>query len=96
VNYRASVVTRVTLDADRQIASGDSIVVFGIVFSNSTTLPAEIDVLDGAGTKHITVTVPPEDTRIVDFEFIADSGLTIDSLGNANVVATVFHSQGGS
>jgi hypothetical protein len=92
----ASLVTRVTLDADRQIESGNSITVYGIIFSNSTTLPAEIDILDGAGTKHITATVPPESSVVSEVVFIADSGLTIDSIGDANVVVTVFHNHGGS
>jgi hypothetical protein len=97
MNARGSRVTRVTLDADRTIASGESITVFGFIVANSTQNAAEVNITDGtAVTKQITVTVPAQDSRTFDIEFVSDDGITIDSLGNENVIVTVFHSQGGS
>lgn len=96
MNYRASRTTRVTLDQDRVIASGDTITVFGIIVANSANQPAEVDIQDASGNNKITITVPAQDSRESKIEWIADGGVLIDSIGDSNVIVTVFHSQPGS
>ncbi len=95
MDYRASRLSFVTLDADRTIASGSTIVVFGIVVANSTVNVAEVHILDGDQTNRLVITVPPKDSKWIDIEWIADNGLIIDSIGSADVFVTVFHSQAG-
>jgi hypothetical protein len=96
MNYRAAKTTRVDLNADRTIGAGEAITVFGIVIANSSMMDAEVDISDAAGTKKITVSVQSHDSKILDFEFIADGGLQIDSISSDQVYVTVFHSHGGS
>ena len=96
MNYRASQVTRVDLSQDRTIGNGETITVFGIVLANSSNFDAEIDIEDTAGIKKLTVSVLSHDSKIIDFEFIADGGLQIDSIGSNEIFATVFHTSGGA
>ena len=96
MNYRASRVTRVTLDANRIIGAGATITVFYILVANSTSSIAEVDIQDGDSKNRITVVVPPNSSVPVEVEWIADNGLVISGLGNANVFVTIFHSAGGA
>ena len=96
MNYRASQVTRFSLDVARTLLSSESVTIFGIIYSNAANNPAEIDIHDGNDTKKITIVVPANDSRIVDFEWIADKGLKIPSMGRSDVVVTIFHSGVGS
>jgi hypothetical protein len=96
MNYRASQVTRVDLSTDRQIVTGGTVTIFGIIVANSSLVDAEVDFSDVAGDKQITVVVPSHDTKILEFEFVADGGFVVDGIGSAEVVATVFHSSTGS
>ena len=96
MNYRASKVTTFAMDAARTVSSGETITVFGIIISNTTSNPADLVFQNGSGTAIITVTVPANDSKIIDIEFIADDGLVIASAGSADVDVTVFYSQGGS
>ena len=96
MNVRGSRVSRVTLEKDQTIASGQTITVFGIVIANSSPNTAEVDVQDGDGKKAITFTVGSYDTKVFDVEFIADNGLVIHGIFSQDVIVTVFHSQGGA
>ena len=96
MNWRASRVSRVTLDQDRIIGSGQTITIFGIVAANATANPALIDFQDATGTNKLTIVVPCRDTVEINTQWIADGGLQIDGIGSASVLVTVFHSQAGS
>lgn len=95
MNYKASRVTRVTLNQDQIIAEGGTCSVFCIVIANSHTQGIEADIQDVAGNNQITITVPCVDTRILDCEFVADGGIVISGLpsNGDKVFVTVFHSQ---
>lgn len=92
MNYRASRVTRFELDEARTLLSADTLTVFCIIFSNGHSEPAEIDLTDGAGNKKITIIVPANDSRVIDCEWVADGGIKLPTLDDANVVVTIFHS----
>lgn len=96
MNSRASRVTRVTLDQDQPIAGGESITVFYIVVANSTVLDAEVDLKDVSGNVLLTIVAPAHQSETLEIEWVADKGLVVDGIGDANVVVTVFHSAGGS
>lgn len=93
--HNATRVTRVVLDVDRTISTG-SIMVYGIILSNSTASTAEIEIEDVAGNTRITVTVPAMNSETVDFVFLADKGLIISGVGSTEVFASVFHSSEGA
>ncbi len=96
MNYRAAKTTRVTLDADRTIGDGKTITIFGIIIANSASQAAEVDIQDASGNNKLTITVPSQDSKILDVEFIADGGLLIDDIGSDEVIVTVLHSHAGS
>ena len=86
----ASAHTRVTLDVAQTISAG-SIRVQAIVVSNATVTPAEVVFTDADGTNILNITVPAQNTIPFEMSWMADNGLLIDSIGDANVVVTVFH-----
>ena len=92
MNYRASQVTRFPLDAARTLLSAESVTIFGIVFANGAAQTANINVHDGEDVKRLTVVVPANDTIPIDIEWVADKGIKLPSIGDANVVVTIFHS----
>ena len=96
MDYRASRISRVVLDANRTIALGTTITVFGFIVANSSASPAEVTIIDGDETQVLTITVPAKDSKIVHIEWIADNGLIIDGIGSNEVFVTVYHSQSGS
>lgn len=96
MNYRASRVLNVTLDSNQTVVEGQTIVVFGILIANSTNQAAEITIQDGEGDNTIVLTVPAQDSREIRTEFVAHKGLVFTTIGNANVYATIFHSQVGA
>jgi hypothetical protein len=98
MNYRASVLTRVTLETDRLIGEGKSITIFGITVANSADLPALVDIQDASGNNKLTIIVPCKESHSIPYEWIADGGLQIDGMssGGADVIVTVAHSQAGS
>lgn len=97
MNYRASNVTRVTLNADRTIGNtGDTMVIFAILLANNQSCPAEVDIQNQEGTKTITVVVPPAASFLVDIEWVADNGIKLSSINNIGVIATIFHSSAGA
>ena len=98
MDYRASRVTTVDLSADRTIASGETITVFGISVANSGDGPVEVEITNGSATIIIRLTVPSWDTRELKTEFISDNGLAINALDSdgATTFVSVFHSSGGA
>jgi hypothetical protein len=98
MNYRASRRTRVTLDQDRTVASGETITVHGILLANANAQNALVHIQDGDGNNTISVVVGCKDSFEIRSEFIADNGLVLDGLasGGIDVYVTVFHSSGGS
>ena len=95
---RVTKVTRDDLDADILIESGTSIYVHGIVVANSHTTAVEIDFQTGSGTTKFTVTVPAQDSKLIDWPFIADGGLNVDALSSngTSVFVSVWHSAAGA
>jgi hypothetical protein len=97
MDYRASKTTRVTLDADRQIGDGQTITVYGIIIANNhATQPASVEFQSADEDVKFTLNCPAQDSKVMDIEFVADKGLEIDSIGDASVIVSVFHSQAGS
>ncbi len=88
-------ITRVTLDAARTISTG-SIRVQNIMISNATVSAAEVVFTDTDDTPILNITVPPQDSEDWAVVWIADNGLKVTSLGDANVVVTVAHGQDGA
>jgi hypothetical protein len=98
VNWKASKVTTGALDTALTIESGNTITVFCVIVANQNDDPASVDVeiKNGVGDVVIPVAVQPNDTVVIDTPWIADGGVSVDSLSDANVHVTVFHSQAGS
>lgn len=98
MDYRASRITTVDLTADRTIASGETITVFGISVANSGINPVEVEITNGSGTIVIRLTVLSYTTHELQTEFISDSGLAINALDSdgATTYVSVFHSSGGA
>ncbi len=96
MNLKATRSSRVTLDADQTIESGEPIAVFFIIVSNAHSDAAEVDFQTGDGTAtEFTVSVPANDSIVLDVPYIADKGIKLPSIGNANVIVSVFHSAPG-
>lgn len=87
--------TRVTLDQDRTIAAGESIIVYYIIVANSSNQAAEVCIQDADGSNEATITVPAQDSRPIEVVWLADTGLRIDGIGSDQVFVTVWHSSGG-
>lgn len=87
--------TRVTLDANRTISSS-SIRVSNIVVSNATASPAEVVFTDADGTNILNITAPAQSSEFLEVHWIAENGLLITSIGDADVVVTVFHGAPGA
>lgn len=96
MNYRAARTTQVELDVDRIIASGRSMTVFGIMITNSLSTAAEVEFQTASGDIKFNMNCPACDSNILPIQFIADGGLNISGVGNAEVKVTIFHSQEGS
>jgi hypothetical protein len=93
----ATQVTRVTLDAARTIASGESIVVHGIVFTNNNAGSTRTVIFrrgDGTGDPILKIAAANSVTYSLDEEWLADNGLSID-IDVVQSEVTVFHSAGG-
>ena len=82
-------------ETDTEIESGDTITVYSIVCSNTTT-SAETVTIEEAGTTTIKVRirVPADNTTEVTTVFLADKGLQVTTPANTDCV--IFHSQPGS
>ena len=88
--HTSSRITRSTLDADRTISTG-SIRVQNIYVSNPTATGAEIVFTDTDGTPILNMTVQACDSEQFPGSWIADNGLKVLGLNNANIVVTVLH-----
>ncbi len=86
----SSRITRSTLDADRTISTG-SIRVHNIYVSNPTSTGAEIVFTDADGTPILNMTVKDCDSEQFPGAWIADNGLKVLGLGDANIVVTILH-----
>jgi hypothetical protein len=96
VNYKAAKVTTVNLSAARTIESGSTISIFCVVVANQDPASdADVEISDGNGNVVLPLAIASGDTVVVPAHWIADSGISIASLGNANVHVTIFHSQAG-
>ena len=91
----ASKLTRVTLDAARTISTG-TFRVLGIIVSNATVSDVEIVFRDNNATNLLNITVPAQDSVEFSAAWIAENGLVIPSVGDANVVVTVAHGAAGA
>lgn len=97
MNYRPSKITTTDLSSDVQIESGSPITVFGIVIANQSLNPQDIEIDDANGVRLIPVAVPANSSVVIDIPFLADNGLSIDSLADGTeVFITVFHSHPGA
>lgn len=96
MNYRASRTTYVDLSVSRTINSGSSMTVFGVMITNSTNQSAEVEFQTADGSIKFRMNCPACDSNTMPIQFIADGGLLISGVGNADVSVTVFHSQAGS
>ena len=91
----ASQLTRDTLDAERTNSAG-TFRVLGIIVSNATISDVEIVFNDNTGTNLLNIAVPAHDSVEYSASWIAEAGLIIPSLGDANVVVTVAHGADGA
>jgi len=97
MNWKAAKVTTGALDSDLSIETGNTITVFCIVVANQNDAAVtDVDIKDGDGNVIIPIAVPQNDTVVIDAVWVADNGITVSSLSDANVHVTVFHSQAGS
>ena len=99
---RAPRYTKVALgsSADTQIASGDSITVFGIVVDHrgsATTDGSRFALFEenGSTTEIMRLLVPPGESVTWDVPFLADKGLQV-TLDPFYLSCTVFHSNAGA
>lgn len=91
----ASKITRSVMDAARTV-SESTIRVHGIVVSNATASVAEVVFTDTDDTPILNITCPANDSEHWTPVWIADNGLKITSVGDADVVVTVAHSADGA
>ncbi len=83
------------MDADRTISTG-SIRVQNIYVANPSATGAEIVFTDTDGTPILNMVVGACDSEQFPDSWIADNGLKILGLGNANIVVTVLHGAEGA
>ena len=90
--------TRVDLQADRTIESGNTIIVNGIIIANEHTSPVTVDFQTNSAAVRFSVVCPAQDSRFIDWAFLADSGLVIDGLASNGdkVFVSIFHTSGGA
>lgn len=93
MNFKASRVTTVDLGSDREITG--YFTVFGIVVANQQdAVVVDVEIKNNNGDVIIPLAIPANDTKILDFTWIADKGISIDAL-SSDVHVTIFHSQEG-
>lgn len=89
---RAAKRTVCAANATTTVESGQTITVYGIVLSNTST-QATVTVNNGSGTTLFTLSAAAGTTPI-EIEWLADAGLQFSTPANVSVI--VFHSHGGS
>ena len=90
-----TLISRVTLDADRVI-SASSVRVHGVCVSNAAAVAVEVVFEDNSGIPLLNIVVPALDSRTFEGPWLADNGLNVLGLGDADIVVTVIHSQPGA
>jgi hypothetical protein len=91
----ASQLSRVELDDDRVISAG-TLHVLGILVSNATISDVEVVFKNNAAAPILNIAVPAHDSVEFSAQWMADKGLNVASLGDANVVVTVAHGAEGA
>ena len=86
-----------TLGSNVTVESGESIRVFKISFYNGTPIPQkfQIQYADGSAT-YADVSAGSGDTYVYDVQFLADFGVRIASVADADATVSIFHSGGGT
>jgi hypothetical protein len=93
MGHIAPIVTHVAASqTDSSIGSGNSIIVYGIVVEGTAAGRVLVEQSDGS-TLEMAISVPANETAVVDVPFRADNGIAITT--PANVTCTVLHSQAG-
>jgi hypothetical protein len=96
VSLPASTHTYGTLDSNLVVESGETVSVFGIYLSNFTGGTVEYLITESDLTTPImNIVVTTNQAFSSDVKFLADNGIAILSLGDANATATIFHSAAG-
>lgn len=93
----ATRVSRGTLDADVVIESGQTIRVHSVIVTNGSAGSVAVDfkIGDGTGDPILTLCANTLGCIVFDGKWLADKGLSADSLGDADVVVNVIHSAPG-
>ncbi len=91
----ATRITRHTLEADKTFDEG-SIRVHNIYVSNPIGSAAEIVFTDTDGTPLLNMIAEACDSDQFSGTWIAENGLKVLGLGNANIVVTVLHGASGA
>ena len=91
----ASQLTRVTLDANRTITTG-TIHILGIIVANGTAAAVSVVFKNTAGTEVLDIEVGANDSEQFNAHWVADAGLTVDSVSDAAVIVTVAHGADGA
>jgi hypothetical protein len=95
MSIAASRLTRVTLDETQIIITG-SATVRSILISNPTSSAIECVFKNNDNVSILNITVPAQTSFDYDVIFVADKGLKVDGLDNADVVVTVAHGADGA
>jgi hypothetical protein len=86
-----------TLEANVTVANGSTIRVLKVSVYNGTGAPQKVSLQYGDGSStYADIGVPSGQTVVYDVGFLADFGLRVASLGDANASVSVFHSNEGS
>jgi hypothetical protein len=86
----ASNMTTGDLTAALVISTG-SVHIFGIVLANEAATAADVDITDAASTIIMQITIPADNTVVMNIPFIANNGLRF-ALEAATTKVTVMHS----
>lgn len=79
--------------SNQDVASGDPIIVHGIVANNTAAAAQAVTVRDSSSSLNtiMTINIPATSTVVIPILFLADQGINLNG-GGANVSVTVFHS----
>ena len=97
MGYPAPQVTELSLDADRLILNGDSVKVCFIYAANDSASQQTVLITDNASSPETKFTIPlsPNEKIHLDFQYIADFGVRVPSVGDADVKVTIGHTSQG-
>lgn len=93
----ASRYTYQTLATTLTVLNGLPVRVFGVVIANTVASTQIVYLKEADGTTFATFYIAQDTSFYFDTHFLADKGLTVVAASpNANIAATVFHSQASS